>query len=273
MPKYGSVGVSDTTFVKHQMIDVLLRFLMRVARSNINKLGGQFRIFDLYAGSGTYSKEKNGQLLDSGYRGSPLIAAEIAEKEIPGNWTYTGYEIDNTAAQVLSVNMSKYPERTSVFHGLYQDFLHDHISQISGYAPGVILGDPNALMDYSYLQEVSKLPKLNRIDVVLHIPFTAAKRVAPTDGTLNLDTDCSPLETDLRAINKRHIFISEPQGTNQWTCLVLTNWDRFPNDVWDFRNITTEKGLKRLKRVCLTKEQYDQWLYQYEGNRPLFEGW
>jgi hypothetical protein len=89
-------------------------------------------------------------------------------------------------------------------------------------AYGVIYTDVNGgnilfdeLVAYSYA--------FPTIDMILHLSATHRKRVHGRYGTR------PPIVDAIAPIKKRHWIVRTPAGREQWTFLIGTNWDAFPD--------------------------------------------
>lgn len=72
----------------------------------------------------------------------------------------------------------------------------------------------------------SRAPQMSRIDILIYVSANMLKRVKHLIGGYNLTYW-------LNSINKEYWIIRKPEGKEQWTFLLGTNWKSYP----DFRHI------------------------------------
>ena len=250
MPKNLSSGYSDNTPIKQEHFRTIMRTLCRVVKGIIGRedyVLPHFVYIDLNAGPGWYTSPT---LFGPGYPGSPIIALEIAHREtlsfmaevvdrdrnaitslhthlqavygfidvpsldlqslllaqpdmdaVMNLWPLDAEEATGSIIDGLNVAMDAH-KKTQVYGVIYTD--------VNG---GNILFD--ALEDYSHF-----FPKL---DIIMHLSATHRKRVQGRYGIR------PPIVDAITPIKKRHWIVRTPAGREQWTFLIGTNWDAFPD--------------------------------------------
>lgn len=269
MPLIGTVGVSEATADKQAHFTGLVHMHMDIVQGLLKKqdwMAPWYQYLDLHAGSGRYPYQ--GRLLD----GSPLLVVERArvralpfrgdliEKDLQSWQQLTHY-----LAEVCGppTHQTTKPETASfaLERGEIRAFQGDHHAYVPQILAGLqrqvnrpdtlyglIYADPNGgAPPWDLLEQCANL--LTRCDVLLYVSATGVKR-ARQPGEQSL-------EEHVQAIDKKHWLIREPEGKQQWTFLLGTNWTDFP--AWTqrrFYGIQARIGQSILHRLSMNREAY-----------------
>ena len=250
MPKESQAGYSDNTPIKQEHFRTIMRTLCRVVKGIIGRedyVLPHFVYIDLNAGPGWYTSPT---LFGPGYPGSPIIALDIAHQD---QLSLMAHVIDHDHHAMGSLHthletihgfvdvppllpgtmLLAHPQREAVvclwphdaalvtapiIDGLREDMAHQGKTQVYG----VIYTDVNGgnilfddLAEYSHV--------FSKMDLILHLSATHRKRVQGRYGTR------PPIVDAIGQIKKRHWIVRTPAGREQWTFLIGTNWDAFPD--------------------------------------------
>lgn len=230
MPLNGSVGQSDYTSTKQQHFAMVVQTHLRVAKGIFQKnksknyqnwIQPQYLYVDFYAGSGV----NHDNVL-----GSPVIFMNQARKVGVSNIPIFIEENEYTAQQ-LNIELRK---RGATNFEVVTGNNQDHIRAMINNPPaskqiGLAYLDPNGIPDFSLIKELSEVKQYEKFDFLINCPATAIKRAK---GVKTCKQEKNLIE-ELVSINKSYWIIREPIGRWQWTFLIGTNWNAFPN----FKNL------------------------------------
>jgi three-Cys-motif partner protein len=117
---------------------------------------------------------------------------------------------------------------------------------------GMLYLDPNGIPTFDGAVEFFKASKYSMMDLLVYCPAAAVKRAKGNDcckQELRLDEE-------LERINKAFWLIRDPLGTWQWTFLLGSNWDKFPQfEHLGFHRLTEPDGLRVFERLSYTAEE------------------
>ncbi|HKN42315.1 MAG TPA: hypothetical protein VJW23_00215, partial [Propionibacteriaceae bacterium] len=211
---------------------------------------------DLHAG--------RGNLVFNGHRfsGSPLIFLDIAQREQLQHQALF-FEQDPAELAQLHAAVSHLNGTMPVLNGDpcevgMRRWLASIPSQWNRL--GLVYADPIAKeIPHALLAAVAK--KLPQVDLLSYVSATAYKR------RRGVDLGRGRLDEHIHAVGKKYVRIREPLGMHQWTFILWTNWDKFP----EWRNIglyrlESEHGTRILNRLTMTSEEWHA-----ATNTPLFE--
>ncbi len=119
---------------------------------------------------------------------------------------------------------------------------------------GMIFHDPWGVPSYETLVKLSQEPKLARVDIVIAFQVVAEKR---SDGAFGKE-DRDRLKSFMEKVNKKTFIIREPEGNNQWTFLIASNWKSYPE--WTeagFHRVDSPTGQDIIQRLTLTQKEQD----------------
>lgn len=245
-------GYSDYTPVKQAQVryifDVHLRVVQAILAKHQSYTHQEYLYFDLNAGAGVDQQ---------GEPGSPLIFMETATRlGIPFRAYF--FEENPKTAQSLRDAIAALNARLGGLSGFWKLSEGDHIQTIAtathelrslpkaGY--GLAYGDPNgANPPIVPMQMLTQIPSLKCLDYLINVGATSYKRAR----------NGRHLSTDLRAIDKKLIFLREPQTQWQWTFAMLTDWANYPDfKKLRFHRIESPLGIEIERRLDLTAEEW-----------------
>lgn len=260
--------ISDETQPKEADFRGILRMHVPICKSILGRYGGPPYLYvDLYAGPGNLEFE------GSEFQGSPLIAQEeLAKAGL--EYEAVHFERDPQVARELeeallvprSILWWPDPENTRVFTEACQQGFPRWLGGI-GRQPnryGLVYADPiRDEIPVSLLNRAAEL--MPRVDLLSYVSATQYKRRRGADLKRN-GTSVRPLLSDhVNAVNKRHAVIRRPRGAWQFTFILWSNWDSFPE--WKaagFYRLDSDHGAEILDQLDLTGPEHHQ-----KVNTPL----
>jgi len=192
--------------------------------------------FDLTAGAGIY--ECNGATV----KGSPIIVKEEAEaRRLPIEAHL--FECGKAAADALRGNVPptgfkvyecdhvKNPEQLQT---AMQPYAHLHSTQCFG----MIYADPNgSLIPMESVLKLLAYRPFRTMDFLAYLSGTTIKRVSKA-----LDRD-DTFSGTVSTLGKRTIFVRVPEHHHQWTFVLASNWEKFPQlEKQGFYLLDSERG-------------------------------
>lgn len=240
MPRRGSLGESEYTPDKQEILTGILAILCGIWRALITKRTATppVVIFDLTAGDGFCSMTQAG-------KGSPLLICDqltkhqldyrawFVERDPESYQRLTLSCHNNTRVQVVHADADS---ELAWFSG--RTFLQRHTNAI-----GLIYADPTgARVPVDGINALLSSPASRMVDVLINVSATSTKRV-----------DAKRVDDLVASINKKHWLIRKPHGQFQWTFLIGSNWDNFPR--WQrrsFARLESEEGQRWLSQASLT---------------------
>jgi hypothetical protein len=254
------MGKNRTSFYtarKQEDFRDVLKVDMTIARARINRTGGDgsFHYFDLNAASGA----------EDGHDGSPLIALRLAsELRLPLKAWF--FEEKIKKATLLEQNVRLFRQQHPDFEFDYRILSGDHtktalpvLGLFEGSDPdyqspdiyGMVYTDPYGIPPYDLLARFSRVPRLNKVDILIHLAGTAHKR----RGYSPVHKDTRKASQLLILISKRRKLIREYDTSNQFTMAFCTNWTNIPDDIFagnEFCDVESETGLRILQELDLS---------------------
>jgi len=279
MPKDGTVGFSDNTPYKHDHFDKLVQAHMRIVRGIIHRHTWAFSSYvylDLNAGSGHYYDEDGHLML-----GSPIRAALLSlAQSLPmlaclceQSYESVGQLIEAFHAhQITSVPREiDEPDRLLTSHHdiwIFEDqysigipwFIEQRLKPLAvvqgttlNKVYGLIYSDENGTLPPFALLEKCAI-ELPLVDQLIHVAATPIKRqIYSPKHHLN-----QRLDEMLATIPKKYWFVRLPYGQHQWTFLLGTNWDAFPEFTRQhFYRTDSPEGQSILRRLSYNRKDYD----------------
>lgn len=142
--------------------------------------------------------------------------------------------------------------RITCYQGDHRAFLPPICESIGKKHYGLIYHDPTGIPSFDLLADVSRLPSLSRIDILINCPATAIKRSRRRNEEQQ-HIQQPNLAEQLARINKKYWLVRAPYAQWQWTFLFGTNY----KEVGEWRNerlyrVDTEAGRDILERLALT---------------------
>lgn len=244
--------ISSETELKEEHFDGIISMHARMCRGIISRWGAPPYVYvDLHAGPGHL--EFNGRKFD----GSPLIAARALEREQLLHIAAC-FDQDPATAETL-------------IKALPPTFTADVIAEpcergfprwVQGvdrrfYRYGLIYADPiGKEIPHILLAEAArKFPKAELLTYVSATNYKRRNGVQPGDR----------LADHIATVGKRFTLIRKPSGKHQWTFILWTGWDKFPE--WrkiGFYRIDSPDGQLILAQLNLTKRELHE-----SSNTPL----
>lgn len=215
MPVLNGVGQSSWTQHKEQWLDRILSLHMQITKHITQRnwwAASCYDWYDINAGPGCYD----------GCKGSPLVFVEAAERiGMPYHATLIEQGLETVQRLRQSVNGH---QSVDVLHGDHRWLLPARCRLLPRRPIrfGIIYHDPNGEPSFDVLEEVSAMPAMKRVDILIHMSGTIPKRIRHYREINLIDS--------LDAINKRYWIVRDitDSGPWQWTFLLGTNWDAFP---------------------------------------------
>jgi len=247
MPVIDGVGISDHTPLKESGLGCILRMHMRVTKSIIAKRESfahpDYHWFDINAGFGQYPE----------CPGSPLVFLNEA-KQIGITYQATFIEQDATNVSRLASCIGD-NRNVTILCGDNMRLLPIVAGQLSGRRQhyGMLYTDPNGIPSFDLLSGVSRFPVLRKVDFLIYVSATSIKRSrrAHPDKYVGLTEY-------LATIDKRHWLLRDIStvGAHQWTFLLGTNWDGFPEYRKEgFYRADTKDGKAIMNILATTQEE------------------
>jgi hypothetical protein len=187
------------------------------------------------------------------FLGSPLIAQEILTREaIPHEAIH--YEVDAREAALLAearwvpTSLLDVPDPTTapIYVQACEEGLPAWLVRQGRqpYRHGLVYADPiGKELPHEMLGHVAHT--MPRVDILAYVSATGYKR---RNGARLVD--------HIEAVGKQNVLIREKRGPWQWTFLLFTNWDGFPE--WHtsgFHRLNSEAGQRILEELNLTKRE------------------
>lgn len=231
------VGISPVTGVKQAHFRTLIRAHIGIVQAIQRKyswVGKKYLYFDINSGPGIY---------DDGEKGSPVIFLDEIEN--------VGMDYQAILIDINENNVEKLRDVTGD-NKRVTIVCEDNATAITRFYNscsmndlqyGILYTDPNGTFNSALLGEFSS--RFNKIDLLINCPATAIKR----------ERNCSKCDENrtlvqrLEAIRKKHWLVRKklPNSTYQWTFLLGSNWDNFP----EFRNLGMFKCNSRMGKQIL----------------------
>ena len=203
--------------------------------------------------------------IKEGEKGSPIIFLEEALK-------YKDMKIKAVFIDVNSKNISDLRKNTSTFNnrnisittecGYLEDILPEYFNSDKYKRYGLIYSDANGLTNFDILFEMSRVACYSKTDILINVNCTQIKRSRKLGkGGKKYNTERRSLLDYLedKGFDKRFISIREPYGKCQWSFILGTNWNSYP----DFKNLKlydflSEKGWDIVCKLNYTKEEMEE---------------
>lgn len=212
-----------------------------------------YHYFDFYAGPGLYTKEESPEL--AGEVGSPIRAIETIRAEFPGPCRVFFFDEKPETAFRLGANLqARFGAKIDVpalacKEAVESLLLADDIRKPCGLA----FFDPNGIPDWHSLRWFAQSLKFKRIDILLNINSTAAKRARKSPKHLDADYKIPPTQ-HLRKLGKKRVLLWEPYpgDRHQFALAYCTNG---PGPEWEesqFFSIGTPAGQRIARRIDLS---------------------
>lgn len=244
MPVINDIGISEYTKQKEAGLERILSMHLRISSAIIAKgwAHPKYHWFDINAGSGE----------NPDCAGSPVVFLTTAKRQ-GINYSAVFIEQNEDNVKKLADCIQGDPGCT-VLQGDNTSLLPITCGQMNGKRPrfGMIYTDPNGIPPFDMLSGVSHFPQLDRVDILIYVSGTSVKRVKCQTGKCLLDY--------LASINKKFWLVRDisQTGNRQWTFLLGTNWDSFPEYRKEGFYRTESKEGKEILYILNTTEQERQ---------------
>ena len=247
-------GYSDATIPKQfdfeEIISTHINTTKAILKKHIKWATDQnYWYFDLNAGPGIDEDDKFGRKT-----GSPIIFLKKAiTKKIPSKTIFYENDKKHYASLLNSISTLTIPNRLSLdidTHNSSNEQLMRYYTIPTEKSYGLIYHDPNGVPNFNLL---SRFFKINhpKIDLLINCPCTAIKRIAYSSKKT---TKNKFLNEFIDNVNKKHWLIREPYTEWQWSMIIGSNWDHFPNfKKLGFLNKDSPEGQELFKRLVFKK--------------------
>lgn len=252
MPVINDMGISEITPIKQEHFRMIIKTHLRIARGVIHnwqqkgwRVDPSYHYFDITAGAG---KDGYGNI------GSPLIfLEEIQQIDVPFKAIFIEQNPENL--KKLQCDCHAFREHIQLVCGNHSEILPGLFGRAKIRQFGLLYVDPNGVFDVDVLKLFSQQYCYDKIDILINCNGTAIKRERESSTC----TDNRTLEDRLREINKKYWIVREPYGKAQWSFLLGTQWDAFP----EFKNIhfyklSSTKGKAFFDKVNFTTKERNQ---------------
>jgi hypothetical protein len=212
MPQTKGQGQSHMTIDKEEGLGKVLAWHMNTVKVIFDKhqyFPQTYHFIDAYAGSGYNKKEQ--------CDGSPLVYLKTVANSGIDSYGWFIEEDDRLSAE-LGMRVKGY-ERCEVSKGDNSIIVPQIARKLPKNAFGLIYADPNGIPDFDLLSKISRIPGLEKFDILIRYNSAAVKRNEhQTGGMKMLD--------HLNRIDKKYWIIRElrPGDIWQWTFLLGLNY-------------------------------------------------
>lgn len=243
MAKKTIVGSGATTVNKQTDLGAILDIHMRISKSVLSQswTDGCYYYFDANAGPGVD---------ENGITGSPLI---FLDKATSNNLNYRAFFIEENADCYNSlVGYVGARGGVTIINGDHKEKGCGLISASRLGKLGLLYHDPNGVPSFEWLASLSRQKEFKAIDFMISLGANGLKRARRRNG----DTELLYLHEYLATVNKKRWIIRKPQGKWQWTFVIGSNWEKFPN--WAnryFYDLNSPEGKQVLINLSLTKKE------------------
>jgi hypothetical protein len=213
MPQMKGQGHSSMTIDKQEGLGKILSqhiSVVKVIFDKYPKLPRTYYFMDAYAGSGYNASE----LCD----GSPLIFLKAI---VNAGLDYRAWfiEKDEALSTELGKRVKDYRDRCEVCKGDNARIVPQIARTLPRNAYGLIYADPNGIPGFNLLSKISRIPGLEKFDILIRYNAVAVKRN-------EFQTGKKKMLDHLSEINKSYWIIRKlkPGDIWQWTFLLGMNW-------------------------------------------------
>lgn len=184
----------------------------------------------------------------TGILGSTAVFLKTASwRQLPFKAEF--YDIDAENCSKLNESVTGQDvDRVQILNTGNHDIINRHPKYVK-YQYGAAYVDPsNAEVPFDVLKHLAKV--YPRLDFVINLACASYKR--PVNHP-----DYVPLDETLPKL-KRFWKVREPIAKQQWSIMIGTNWDNYPDlnpALWRFHDTRTSKGREIYERLVWTKNQ------------------
>lgn len=210
-------GESAETAYKLEQLRGLLE--MHVAICDGKRWCPDYRYIDMNAGPGIAPELK--------MSGSPLIFLETASRARALPYHALLVEKDRDFAEELRGRVKLF-RHVQVEHGDHAAIVPAYVGGLRRKPTGLLFHDPNGVPSFETLATVARLPKADRLDMLIYLTAAGLKR--PNGWKAKRGRPDTTLKEGLAGIAKSTWLIRRPRGQWEWTFIIGSNWVDFP--VW-----------------------------------------
>ncbi|MFC1959830.1 hypothetical protein ACFLYO_03880 [Chloroflexota bacterium] len=254
MPVQDGMGYSEFTNKKHEDFQTLLAVQMKVVKNIFNKyayLENCYLYFDINPGDGSETGK------------SPVIAVDLLRGlQLPYTAIFTEREQSN--AKKLSQHFGN-DNNVIVEQGDHNTIIPRYIERppacdskgTTSYVYGSLYADPSGTEPpWELLQQFAN--QYPRIDLIVYLSATNYKRIRGEARTRGIQVP--NLQDRIKDIAKKNWIIREPEGMHQWTFLIGTNWQSYPDyKRLGFVKLESKRGKAVFEKLVYTeREQHDR---------------
>jgi hypothetical protein len=251
---FDGVGMSQYTGGKEECFDKIITMHINIVSSIAKKSYADYRYHyvDLNAGPGEY--DCDGSLIE----GSPIKFLKAVCNKMPFKASLIEkdadilYELRNSICEYTdqySDSIDIYQgDNENIFSSLYKDFSGKKLF-------GLIYSDPNnGIPPLNIFSQVCSNPIYATMDLLTYIQAGFIKRARNNPVFSNFLS----LTDYINRIDKKYWLIRSPTGSRQFSFLLGTNWDGFPEyKKYSLHDIRTEQGKDILERLNKTKTELE----------------
>jgi len=238
-----TLGCSEYTPIKQEQLRGILEMHIRMVKGIIERSKWAhpiYHYFDINAGPGIYNE----------IEGSPIIFLKLAtSRELCLNYKAVFIESNTQSYQKLLENTKTYPNR-EVILGDHNVEMRHFLDKRYPSVLGILYNDPTGQRpSFDLLAEVNKY--YPRLDLLIYCTATNIKREVHS-GQSSSET----LLDGLDKIDKKTWIVRKPMGKQQWTFLIGSNWEKYPD--WKkarFYNVESEEGQEILAELNYTTRE------------------
>lgn len=274
MPVIKNVGQSDNTPLKQKslytILDAHTQIVNKIIRRPMTKRYAEthYLYVDLNSGPGKYNDIDGSPLIFKSVANAnktPYLAilSEISKQNCNNLMTATSSDTDGYCYD-CSTDMLQGSNIAGAFlngggwgivcnedNVITLNSILNHYKTVTDKKPyGMVYVDPNNHeARFDNFHEFFSFSRLRYLDLLIHVSGTSIKRLLHTSTTKRIADSIS-------SINKKYWLIRKPYGIWQWTFLLGTNWDGFPQfKNLDFVYIDSDEGREYLRLINNTKEE------------------
>lgn len=224
MPIEHHMGVSVNTKTKQEHLKHIINTHISICEHIINKNSWASRRYlwiDMNAGKGAWDPRPDDPQQEP-INGSPLVFLNAMMKRPT---PFVAFFIDNHKANCDTLRQftDLFGNSTSVRNGDNKHELIEISNELRRNHYGMVYSDENAMVPFDTLAKFSEKPQCQRVDILVHMPATTLKRVRSAYPDRH-----KQLQDEILGIKKKYWIVREPVSRHQWTFLIGTNWEAFP---------------------------------------------
>ncbi len=243
---YKPPGASEITPIKQAHFRQILGIHLKIVHAIFLKRRyslDTFFYFDINCGHGMSE--------DSTQKGSPLIFLEEIQR-FPGmKYEAVFIDMEKRNIDLLKQRLPKSTSCVQCFCGDHAEILPQFFSRTTTqWHYGLLYTDPDGIFNAELIADFSRQPLYQATDILINCPAAAIKRVRKSSKCQESRT----LEDRLDLIKKKSWLVRQTlrRSTWQWTFLLGTNWNAFP----EFSQISMVKRSSKQGKAIFEKLNY-----------------